>query len=260
MLTTAVSIGLTLRLTIDCAAVMMWPATSTGSIAACGCAPWPPRPSMVISMRSAAAIAGPGVMPIRPGGSPGQLCSAIDLARPESARTVRPRSSPWRRRSPPRPAGRSDRRCRRSCGSRADSARRRAASSCGRRGRSRASGHRGATCARTRSPPASAAHPCRRAGRSRGRSQSRLPRTTATTPVLPMPAWCSMPSARQALAARRARCGAPRSRARDACAGRGARAVNSACQRRMCSTGLMVTFQCGQCAATRSMRSRGSTA
>ena len=27
-------------------------------------------------MRSAAAIAGPGVMPIRPGGSPGQLCSA----------------------------------------------------------------------------------------------------------------------------------------------------------------------------------------
>ncbi len=75
-LTTAVSIGLTLRLTIDCAAVMMCPATSTGSIAACGCAPWPPRPSIVISMRSAAAIAGPGVMPIWPGGSPGQLCSA----------------------------------------------------------------------------------------------------------------------------------------------------------------------------------------
>ncbi len=76
MLTTAVSIGLTLRLTIDCAAVMMWPATSTGSTAMCGCPPWPPRPSMVISMRSAAAIAAPGVMPIFPGGSPGQLCSA----------------------------------------------------------------------------------------------------------------------------------------------------------------------------------------
>ncbi len=73
MLTTAVSIGLTLRLTIDCAAVMMWPATSTGSIAACGCAPCPPLPSIVISKRSAAAIAGPGVMPIRPGGRPGQL-------------------------------------------------------------------------------------------------------------------------------------------------------------------------------------------
>ena len=75
-LTTAVSIGLTLRLTIDCTAVIRCPATSTGSTAACGCAPWPPRPSMVISMRSAAAIAGPGVMPNRPGGSPGQLCSA----------------------------------------------------------------------------------------------------------------------------------------------------------------------------------------
>ena len=76
MLTTAVSSGLTLRLTIDCAAVIMCAATSTGSIAVCGWAPWPPRPSMVISMRSAAAIAGPGVMPIVPGGSPGQLCNA----------------------------------------------------------------------------------------------------------------------------------------------------------------------------------------
>ena len=90
MLTTAVSIGLTLRATIDCAAVMMCAATSTGSIAACGCAPWPPRPSIVISIRSAAAIAGPGVMPIWPGGRPGQLCSAN--TRSAGKRSKRPSS------------------------------------------------------------------------------------------------------------------------------------------------------------------------
>jgi hypothetical protein len=71
-----VSIGETLRETIDCAAVMMWPATSTGSIDWCGCAPWPPLPSMSIVTRSAAAIIGPGRTAIFPTGSPGQLCSA----------------------------------------------------------------------------------------------------------------------------------------------------------------------------------------
>ena len=75
-LTTAVSIGETLRETIDCTAVMMWPATTTGSTVRWGCAPWPPRPSIAISTRSAAAIAAPGVSPILPAGSAGQLCSA----------------------------------------------------------------------------------------------------------------------------------------------------------------------------------------
>jgi hypothetical protein len=74
--TTAASIGAVLRATMLCAAVMMWPAISTGSTVRCGCAAWPPRPLMVISIRSAAAIIGPGFRPMWPAGSPGQLCIA----------------------------------------------------------------------------------------------------------------------------------------------------------------------------------------
>ena len=99
----------------------------------------------------------------------------VHLARAGSGRTGRRRSSPWHRRSPPRPAGRCNRRCRRSASSRAGTSRPRAASSCARRARSRACGLRSATCARTRSPPASAARPCPRAGRPRGRSRCASP-------------------------------------------------------------------------------------
>ena len=89
-LTTAVSIGLTLRETIDCTAVMMWPATSTGSIAACGCAPWPPLPVISMVTRSAEAIIAWCRMPKQPGFRPGQLCMAYTAS--TSKRWNRPSS------------------------------------------------------------------------------------------------------------------------------------------------------------------------
>ena len=67
-------------------------------------------------------------------------CASRRPTRPGSARTGRRRSSPWRRQSLLRRAGRSAPRCRRSRASRPGSAPRRPASWCGRRGRSRASG------------------------------------------------------------------------------------------------------------------------
>ena len=77
------------------------------------------------------------------------------------------RRAPWRgrRRRPPRPAGRSRPPCRRNCAFRRGIWRRRAAWRCGRHGRRRASCPAPSSGNRARSPPRSAARPCRRAGR-----------------------------------------------------------------------------------------------
>ena len=187
-LITAVSSGLTLRLTIDCTAVMMCPATSTGSTAMCGCAPWPPRPSIRISMRSAAAIAGPGVMPMRPGGSAGQLCSANTRSagkrsnRPSSIIAFAPAwpSSPgWKIRY----AMPSKLRVSLQVARRREQHRRVAVVT--------AAVHAAVVAGpvrERRSPPASAARPCRRASRCGVRCASLRPGMTATMPVRPTPA------------------------------------------------------------------------
>ena len=202
----ALSSGATLRMTMVCAAVMMCAATTHRvdcqvRMRAVAAAAVDRR-----SRRSAAAIIGPGLMPTCPAGRPGQLCMRVDLAAPGSARTGRPRSSPWRRRSPPRRAGRSGTAVpSKFRASRPDSARRRAASSCGRRDRSRASPVVRDWCGERRSPPASAARPCRRAGRSRRPAPSRLPRDHARPRrCLPMPV-CMLDAASSRAGARRRR-------------------------------------------------------
>ena len=73
-LSTAVSRGEMLRATIDCSAVPMWQATSTGSIDSSGRAPCAPLPVMVMSKKPPPAIAVPGAMPYLPTGMPGRLC------------------------------------------------------------------------------------------------------------------------------------------------------------------------------------------
>ena len=144
------------------------------------------------------------------------------------------------------------------CASRAGNAPRRAASSCGRRGRSRACARRSATCARTRSLPASAARPCRRAGRPSARWRCCGPGRRRRRRCAPMPAWCSMPSAARCSQTTFAvRCS---SKPSSGCMWRSRRtAVNSSCHAAMCRTGIhvIVAFRC---ATLRSMRSRGSTA
>ena len=106
MLTTAVSIGLTLRATIDCTAVMMCAADEHRIDRRMRMRAMAALPSIVISIRSAAAIAGPGVMPIRPGGSPGQLCSANTLLGREALEQAVLDHLAAHRRNLPRPAGR----------------------------------------------------------------------------------------------------------------------------------------------------------
>ena len=63
-----------LRDTIDCSAVPMWQATSTGSMPASGRAPCEPRPVTVMSKKAPPDIAVPGEMPYLPTGIPGRLC------------------------------------------------------------------------------------------------------------------------------------------------------------------------------------------
>ena len=63
-----------LRATIDCSAVPMWQATSTGSIDSSGRAPCAPLPVMAMSKKPPPAIAVPGAMPYLPTGMPGRLC------------------------------------------------------------------------------------------------------------------------------------------------------------------------------------------
>ena len=234
-LTTAVSIGDTLRATTDCAAVMMCPATSTGSTAWCGCAPWPPLPSMLIVMRSAAAIIGPGPDRDLADRQSRPVVQRVDLVGREALEqaVLDHRAAAGvallARLEDQRDA------CRRTRASRPGSAPPRAASSCGRRARSRACGRRSATCARRCCPPASAARPCPRAGPTERPLAVDRPRTTATIPVLPTPVWCSMPSAVSRSATMRAvRCSSNPS---SGCAWRSRRsATNSSCQRPMCST------------------------
>ena len=69
--TTTASSGSTARDAIDWTAVTMCAPTSTGSTVVCGQAACPPRPSMVMSMRSADAISAPGRMANAPTGRPG---------------------------------------------------------------------------------------------------------------------------------------------------------------------------------------------
>ena len=219
----------------------MWPATSTGSIAACGCAPWPPR----AVDRDLDAVGGGHRRARRdadacPGGSAGPVVQREHLlggkALEEAVLDHRLRTGVAllaRLEDQVRGAVEVARLVR-------GSARPRAASSCGRRGRSRACGRRSATCARTRSPPASAARPCRRAGRPRGRSRRRGPGSPRRCPSCRCPrgARCRAPPAARTTTLR-----GPmllEAELRDACADRGGTPVNSACQPRMCSDGIHV--------------------
>ena len=147
-------------------ALMICAPTSTVSIVACGRAACPPLPS--ISMIKAVGGRHHGPRPEArnaPTGEAGIIVHAVDLLDARSAPSARPAPWPCRRRRPPRPAGRSPRRCRRSCVSRRDISRRPAAWRCGRHGRRHASCPARSTCRAGRWPPRSAAHPCRRAAR-----------------------------------------------------------------------------------------------
>jgi hypothetical protein len=73
-LSTAASMGFTLRLTMVCSAVMTWQATTTGSTPRCGSAAWLPLPWMTILKMLAEAITGPLLAANVPAGRPGQLC------------------------------------------------------------------------------------------------------------------------------------------------------------------------------------------
>ena len=66
--------GSTLREVMVCKAVTICAPTMTGSMQRCGIAPWPPLPSIVIVISSAAAISGPLRIANEPTGEPGQLC------------------------------------------------------------------------------------------------------------------------------------------------------------------------------------------
>ena len=68
---TAECSGSTLRETIDWIWLMIWAPTSTVSTEKCGRAACPPRPSISMVRRSAAAISGPGRSANSPTGRPG---------------------------------------------------------------------------------------------------------------------------------------------------------------------------------------------
>ncbi len=73
-LTTTVSTGRALRDTIDCSAVVMWLATSTGSMPASGRAPCAPLPVIAMSKNAPPAIIAPSRIWNFPTASPGRLC------------------------------------------------------------------------------------------------------------------------------------------------------------------------------------------
>ncbi|MNT39356.1 hypothetical protein D3C72_1755960 [compost metagenome] len=76
MLSTAFSMGGTLRGTMWCSAEITWLAATTGSAARCGWAPWPPLPMMRRVNMSADDRQAPGATATVPTGSTGELCSA----------------------------------------------------------------------------------------------------------------------------------------------------------------------------------------
>ena len=150
---TALSIGSTSRATRVCKACTSMAAATTGSRPRCGMAAWQPGTVSSIVSSSEAAIAGPWHMAKVPVGDVGPVVQAEHLLGREALEQPVARPSPARRRHLPRPAGRSGRPCRRSCGSRPDNGRRRAAWWCGRHGRRRASGPPTWTTRPGRSPP-----------------------------------------------------------------------------------------------------------
>jgi hypothetical protein len=106
--TTAGSIGFTVRLGIVCSACTSALAATTGSIPSCGIAPCAPRPVTTISKMSKDAIIGPGITPNFPTGMPGQLCMPYTpstgnrLNRPSSTIARPPpscSSAGWKRKS-----------------------------------------------------------------------------------------------------------------------------------------------------------------
>ena len=64
---TALSVGATLRETIVCRATITCAATTTGSTVPCGADAWPPVPRTTSSMESLLAVTAPAAQPMVPG-------------------------------------------------------------------------------------------------------------------------------------------------------------------------------------------------
>ena len=97
------SIALNCRVIISCIARTISQATGTGSLAKCGCEPWPPAPMTRITASSAAAINGPERPYHVPSRSPADpTCRAYAATTGTPATSSRPSSSMIR--APPGPS------------------------------------------------------------------------------------------------------------------------------------------------------------